>query len=135
MAIGLIAGAAIYSAAAGTVVAGVTITAAGAAALAVAGGVAVAYAANAAMDAIGSMGGGGTEIVQLGAEAQPIDKTRMQEEAEQKPLKLGDDDEADKRRKGKAAYKIELDKDAAGAVAPPPETGAQVAAVTPGVQL
>lgn len=135
MAIGLIAGMAIYGAAAGTVVAGVTITAGAAAAMAVVGGAAVAYASNKFMDSMAAGGGGGTSIVQLGDKAQPIDKTKMAEASEQKPLNIGEDEDAKKRAKGKAAFKIDLDAKDTATEAPAPDTGAQVAKVETGVQL
>jgi len=48
--------------------------------------------------------------VTLGDRGTPIDKTQAQEKAEVGKLKLGEDDKKKKRKKGKAAFKIELDK-------------------------
>lgn len=64
--------------------------------------------------------------VQIGDKGTPIDKSAMQKEADVGKLKLGEDDKKNKRKKGKAAFKIELDKKAK-------EGGEQ--AVSQGVQV
>jgi hypothetical protein len=47
--------------------------------------------------------------VQLGDKGTPIDKSTAQQDAEVGKLKLGEADDKKKRKKGKAAYKVELD--------------------------
>lgn len=66
--------------------------------------------------------------IQIGDTANPIDKTRLQEDSELGKLSLGEDEmDKKKRKKGKAAFKIALAEDEkkkgeSGA----PETGVQV---------
>lgn len=75
--------------------------------------------------------------VQLGDKGTPIDKTQAQEQADVGKLKLGEDDKKGKRKKGKAAFKIELDKKKAeGESDSAADTGVQVKAPKEtGVQL
>lgn len=64
--------------------------------------------------------------VSLGSQGQAIDKTSMQREAELGKLKLGEDDAAEGRKKGKAAFKIELDEQQKAEGAEAPAQGVQV---------
>lgn len=83
-----------------------------------------------------------SKAVQLGDQGTPIDKSQAQKEADVGKLQLGEDDKKNKRKKGKDAFKIELDKQkkAEGADANA-KTGVQVAKTqdtkpkTTGVQL
>jgi hypothetical protein len=85
------------------------------------------------MDAM-TAGDLGPGQVQLGDKAQAIDKTTLQKQADTK-IQLGEDEsERKKRGRGKAAYKIELDKKAAAE--PAPTTGVQAPTESDtGVQL
>ena len=116
MATAIIAGIAMYGAAAGAGVAVTTAVALGAAAA----------AATMLMEQAMTPDAPSQAAVSIGDKGTPIDKTRMQEEAEVGKLKLGEDDKKKKRKRGKAAFKIELDKqaDAAGEGG---DTGVQVA--------
>lgn len=133
MASAIMAGIAVYGAASGAVVAGVTISAAGAAAIGAAAALGMMAMENSMRPDSPSES---SKPVSIGDKAQPIDKTRIQEEADVGKLKLGEDDAKAKRKKGKAAFKIELDKKAAESGDTGPNTGVQVAAPKDlGVQL
>lgn len=63
--------------------------------------------------------------VQLGTTATPIDKSQGQEQADAAKLKVGEEEDVKKKRKkGKAAFKVELDKQDSGEE--PAATGVQV---------
>jgi len=117
--IGIGAGIAAYTAAAGA-----GITAAGAIAIGVA-----ATAASMLLEQGMAMHGkeGAKAIDDSGADMKgtPIDKTKMQEESELGKLQLGEDNKKDKRKRGKAAFKIDLDKEKQS-TGETPQTGVQV---------
>lgn len=126
------------AAAGSSALAGFTIGSLGVAASAAVVGVAAAgaaYYASTVMDDMFSNQPGGAGVVQLGDQATPIDKTAVQKQAETK-IEIGEDENARKKRsKGKAAYKIALDKAATDAV-PAPAVGVQAPTATDtGVQL
>jgi hypothetical protein len=101
MATAIIAGIAAFSAAGG-VAAGMTAVAWGAAAAA--GSMILEQAMTPDMDMDTS-----EQAVSLDSRGTPIDKSTVQKESDLGKLKLGEDDKKKKRKKGKAAFKIELD--------------------------
>lgn len=76
------------------------------------------------------------QAVQLGDKATPIDKSQAQAEKQVGKLKLGEAEDKKNRKKGKAAFKNELDKKEKKTDDKTPATGVQVKAPKQtGVQL